>query len=128
MRDYLRALDPAVAPPRIMLHSYGGSPEMVREFTSIGGGGPGSVGARVFFSFSAVLCRRGAKKAAARVRAVPPARLLLESDLTEVAPIDAALADIVAFVGDAAEREEGEVVRQAAANFEAFYGMPWSAP
>eukprot|EP00892_Ulva_mutabilis_P003913 jgi/Ulvmu1/1894/UM012_0052.1 len=125
LRDHLRSLNPADAPPRIMLHSYGGSPEMVREFTSIGGGGAGSVGGRIFFSFSAVLCRRSVKKAAARIRAVPAARLLLESDLTEVAPIDAALADIVAVVCAATGEDEEAVVQQAARNFEAFYEPPY---
>lgn len=128
LRDYLRQLDPAAAPPRIMLHSYSGSPELVRELTSIGGGGPGSVGGRLFFSFSAVLCRRGESKAGARVRAVPPPRLLLESDLTEVAPIDAALADIAEFVAEATGRGAAEVARQAEEAFEVFYGMPYTAP
>ena len=36
LRDYLAQQNPAAAPPRIMLHSYGGSPDMVHAFTSLG--------------------------------------------------------------------------------------------
>lgn len=128
LRDYLRSLPPASAPRRIMLHSYGGSPEMVREFVSIGGGAPGSVGARIFFSFSSVLCRRSAKKSAARIRAVPPTRLLLESDLTQVQPIDDALVDIVAVVCGATGQGQEDAVRQAALNFQLFYEPPSCSP
>jgi Tat protein secretion system quality control protein TatD with DNase activity len=36
LRDALSQLSPDSAPPRIMLHSYGGSPDMVRGFLSLG--------------------------------------------------------------------------------------------
>lgn len=38
LRDCLAQLTPVTAPPRIMLHSYGGSPDMVKSFTSLGQG------------------------------------------------------------------------------------------
>jgi TatD DNase family protein len=104
-----------------MLHSYGGSPEMVREFTSIGGGAHGSVGARIFFSFSAALCRRSAAKCAARIRAVPEDRLLLESDLTEVAPMNEAMEDIVRVVGEARGWDAAQTVQQTWENMMEFY-------
>jgi hypothetical protein len=62
-------------PPAVMLHSYGGSPEEVARFVALPGVGP-----RVFFSFSSAINGRNPDKLAARIRAVPDDRLLLESD------------------------------------------------
>jgi hypothetical protein len=66
---------PGACPPAVMLHSYGGSPEEVGRFTRLKG-----IGGRFYFSFSAAINARTPEKLAARIRAVPDDRLLLESD------------------------------------------------
>lgn len=62
-------------PPAVMLHSYGGSPEDVARFCRLP-----DIGRRFFFSFSSAINGRAPDKMAARIRAVPDDRLLLESD------------------------------------------------
>jgi Tat protein secretion system quality control protein TatD with DNase activity len=62
-------------PPAVMLHSYGGSPEEVARFCLVPALGP-----RLFFSFSSAINGRTPEKLAARIRAVPDDRLLVESD------------------------------------------------
>jgi TatD DNase family protein len=145
LRGYLAALLPAAAPTRIMLHSYGGSAEMVSAFTSIGagpqqrppepgadqesggaqagcgGGGGDRVGNRIYFSFSWVLCKKSPKKAAARIAAVPADRLLLETDLTETDGMNDALCAIAEFAAAAKGWSVDETVRRTWQNFEAFY-------
>ena len=49
----LKRLGPDACPPSIMLHSFGGSPEVVAQFLK--GLPEGGLGSRVFFSFSAVI-------------------------------------------------------------------------
>ena len=68
-------LAPGTCPRAVMLHSYGGSPEEVPRFTRLPG-----IGQRFYFSFSAAINGRTPEKLAARIRAVPDDRLLLESD------------------------------------------------
>ena len=114
----LRELDEAACPPRIMLHGYGGSPEMVPSLVSIGRS-PSGVGGRLYFSFSAVSTR--SPKMLARIQAVPDDRLLLESDQTTIGDIDAGLESTIAAIADA----KGWTVEQATdmcwANFCRFY-------
>jgi hypothetical protein len=43
---------PDGVPPAVMLHSFGGSTEVIRGFVK---GLPGGVGARIYFSFSSVI-------------------------------------------------------------------------
>lgn len=177
LRDYLAQLDPLTAPPRIMLHSYGGSPDMVKSFTALGqqhaqrsrsktqsqpqghtggasehaseqnysskrshgtgeqgetsspavcgseecGGKVVSIGERMFFSFSAVLCSKSSKKAAERVAAVPDDRILLETDLTEIEGMNERLLEIAEFVAEAKGWTVEHTVEQTWRNFQAFY-------
>lgn len=44
-------LGPEQCPPRIMLHSFGGTPETVAQFTK----GLPRVGSRIYFSFSTTI-------------------------------------------------------------------------
>lgn len=69
------AQNPDSCPPRVMLHSYGGSVEEVPRFCRLPGIGP-----RFYFSFSHAINHRTPEKLRARVAAVPDDRLLLESD------------------------------------------------
>lgn len=113
LRDYLARLPANEAPPKVMLHSYGGSPDIVKSFTSL----PHSL----YFSFSSVLCAKSPKKAAQRVAAVPDDRLLLETDLSEVDSMNEALIDIAHFVADAKGWSIEHTVEQTWSNFETFF-------
>lgn len=62
-------------PPKVMLHSYGGSVEEILRFCKIP-----NIGSRFYFSFSHAINHRTPEKLRARVAAVPDDRLLLESD------------------------------------------------
>lgn len=104
MTSLQRDLDSGgAAPPRIMLHSFQGSPDMVARMVAIGGGGVGSLGARIFFSVSCgCSASAGSRvKLLARVRAMPDGRILTESDATSVADMDSALAESVRAIAKA---------------------------
>jgi Tat protein secretion system quality control protein TatD with DNase activity len=66
---------PGSCPPKVMLHSYGGSVEEIPRFCKIP-----NIGSRFYFSFSHAINHRTPEKLRARVAAVPDDRLLLESD------------------------------------------------
>jgi hypothetical protein len=66
---------PDVCPPKVMLHSYGGSVEEIPRFCKLRG-----IGDRFYFSFSHAINARTPEKLAARIAAVPDDRLLIESD------------------------------------------------
>lgn len=75
-------------PPRIMLHSFGGSVEMVRRFVSIP-----TVGDRVYFSFNTAV-KMSAATLEDKIRAVPDDRVLAESDQTSAERLEASLEDV----------------------------------
>ncbi len=62
--------------PRGVLHCFSGSAETAREAVSLG----------LYIGFTGVLTFKNAKKAAAACEAVPPDRLLLETDCPYMAP------------------------------------------
>eukprot|EP00879_Flechtneria_rotunda_P013455 GHRR01014049.1.p1 GENE.GHRR01014049.1~~GHRR01014049.1.p1 ORF type:complete len:410 (+),score=116.67 GHRR01014049.1:85-1314(+) len=69
------AKQPSACPPKVMLHSYGGSLEEIPRFHKLKG-----IGERFYFSFSHVINQRTPDKLVARIAAVPSDRLLIESD------------------------------------------------
>lgn len=75
--DFFTSLskDPDSCPPKVMLHSYGGSVEEIPRFCKLA-----NIGSRFYFSFSHAINHRTPEKLRARVAAVPDDRLLLESD------------------------------------------------
>jgi TatD DNase family protein len=60
-----------------VMHSWSGSPEMMREFETLG----------MYISFSGSITRTRNKRGHASVQAVSPDRLLLETDSPDLAPI-----------------------------------------
>lgn len=66
---------PDTCPPKVMLHSYGGSVEEISRFCKLP-----NIGERFYFSFSHAINHRTPEKLRARVAAVPDDKLLLESD------------------------------------------------
>lgn len=75
-QELLQHTPPAQLPRKIMLHSFGGSPESVVQLTRL----PHGVGARLYFSFSAAINARdagGREKLVKRIAAVPDDKLLI---------------------------------------------------
>ena len=99
-----------------MLHAYGGSPEMVRSYTSL----PHGVGRRVFFSFNRAIQINEAA-VIERIRAVPDDRVLAESDQTRVAAVEAGLVQSCQLIAEAKGWGAEETIERVRANFYAFY-------
>lgn len=134
--------DAMLLPPAIMLHSFGGAPEEAARFSALEKLCGRARGCRVYFSFSAAINARpprdnsggdggaadgggvdpSAIKLAARIRAVPADRLLLESDEVAPAALDQGLARSLALVAAARGWGLRETAERCRANFEAFYG------
>ncbi|KXU37607.1 hypothetical protein AXK11_02090 [Cephaloticoccus primus] len=74
--DVLRATKPL---PRLLLHAYSGSAELVKDFASLG----------ACFSFGAGQLAPQRTRARAAARAVPPERLLVETDMPKETAADA---------------------------------------
>lgn len=108
-------------PPKVMLHSYGGSAEMVPTFAGLPRADKDAAGGRVYFSFSAAIGAYNPSKMAALIRAVPDDRLLIETDLIAVAPMNDALCAVVHMVAEAKAWDVEHTVEQTWANFHEFY-------
>lgn len=115
------------SPPRIMLHSYGGSAEQVKDFVRLStdgshsGSASGDFGQRIFFSFSHALAQKAPEKARARIAAVPDDKLLIETDMESMAGMNQALLAIVHLVAEAKGWTQEQAVQQTWQNFKAFY-------
>ncbi|KAJ1822945.1 Cut9-interacting protein scn1 [Coemansia sp. RSA 2599] len=103
-------------PPRIMLHSYSGSPDMLRQVFL-----RGELGSRVYVSFSQFVNGRNADKSTMCMQAVPESRILVESDLHSAADTIAALEEIVAFVAGARGWSPDGARERLAANSRQFF-------
>lgn len=75
MLELFSKLTPDLCPTKVMLHSYGGSPDEIPKYCKLKG-----IGDRFFFSFSHAINGRTPEKLMARIAAVPDDRLLIESD------------------------------------------------
>ncbi|KAJ3072628.1 hypothetical protein HDU98_003206 [Podochytrium sp. JEL0797] len=85
-------------PPAIMLHSYSGSVESIRNISRY----PTAVASRFYFSFSHfVNSRTPFERMREKIRAVPDDRILVESDLHNVERVDEAVALAVELVARA---------------------------
>jgi len=73
----------AHTPPRLLLHSFAGSPDTMAAFLRLG----------AYFSFSAAVLNPNFRKAREIVRHVPCDRLLVETDYPDQAPPPGSLAD-----------------------------------
>ncbi|KAJ2724661.1 Cut9-interacting protein scn1 [Coemansia sp. Benny D115] len=100
LAEMLSAMGRAGAlPPRIALHSYSGSADMLSQMFL-----RGELGRRVYVGFSAAVNARDAgsrQRAAECLRLVPEERILVESDLGDVRSSDAALGEAVTLVAEA---------------------------
>lgn len=104
-------------PPKIMLHSYSGSPDIVRALLKL----PNNTGRRFYFSFSIGVNARS-PKAFDRIRAVPEDRILIESDLHDASGIDSAMLEACKFVATAKGWTLLETAEQIGKNAAEFLG------
>lgn len=121
LQDKLRGQDEGWCPERIMLHSYSGSPEMVKSLVAIGGASPTAVGKRLYFSFSTAINMKTPAKMLARIGAVPDDKLLIESDQVSASAVDDGLEAIVQAIADAKGWTVDEAIDRTWRNFQAFY-------
>eukprot|EP01091_Cochliopodium_minus_P004049 TRINITY_DN1396_c0_g2_i1.p1 TRINITY_DN1396_c0_g2~~TRINITY_DN1396_c0_g2_i1.p1 ORF type:complete len:309 (+),score=78.97 TRINITY_DN1396_c0_g2_i1:46-972(+) len=92
IHDVIKDLPIGDIPPKIMLHSYGGSVESIKLFLRMKG-----IGDRFYFSFSSVINMKF-KNVNEIIDSVPTDRLLLESDLDSLSHMEKSLFAICEFV------------------------------
>ncbi|CAN0077433.1 unnamed protein product, partial [Phaeothamnion confervicola] len=108
--------DPLGLPPRIALHSYSGSADMVRQLCAL----PRGVGGRVFFGFSASVNLKTESRMRAALEHVPSSRLLVESDSADSDAVLPGLLRVCRAVAAAKDMNLHEVAALAARNAELF--------
>ncbi|KAJ2537508.1 Cut9-interacting protein scn1 [Coemansia sp. RSA 1933] len=105
-------------PPRIMLHSYSGSPDMLRQALL-----RGELGKHMYVSFSWFVNGRSEKKSRECMCAVPEDRLLVESDLFDANDAFPALERIIRLVASARGWMLDETCIRLADNSRAYFGI-----
>lgn len=109
-------------PPAIALHSYGGSPDMIKAFSKLK-----LVGRRFFFGFSSAINVRnnGVDAVIANMRECPEDRILLETDIDDPGEVDALLPEIYQVLADARGWSVEDTVDRVEANCKEFFGHCW---
>lgn len=103
-------------PPRIYMHSFGGSSEFLRQLTTMK-----KYGDRFYFGFSSVINLRSPKTQDV-IRATPDDRLLLESDLCDPTRAEDELRIMLAFIADVKGWSVNDAARITRENANRFYG------
>ncbi|KAF8937552.1 hypothetical protein EDD21DRAFT_375521 [Dissophora ornata] len=108
----------SVLPPRLCMHSYGGSTDMLRAFTKL------DHPPEIFFSFSILINGRlQERKLKELILAVPEDRLLIESDHHSHTHVDLLLVEMVQKVAEIRQWTMEETVEKTARNWHRFvYG------
>jgi len=114
MSDIFR-LSPEL-PPRIFMHSFGGSEDFLRQLVKMK-----KVGTRFYFGFSSVINLRSPKTRAV-IRAVPDNRLLLESDLCDPTRAEEELRTMLAIIADIKGWSVRDAARITRENAQRFFG------
>ncbi|KAJ1971141.1 Cut9-interacting protein scn1, partial [Dimargaris xerosporica] len=91
-------------PPKIMLHSYSGSPDALRQLFQL----PADMTSRLYVSFSAAVNMRS-PQLSERIRAVPLDRLLIETDENCFDDIDQSMQTILHEVAKARDLNSSEL-------------------
>lgn len=103
-------------PPRIFMHSFGGSEDFLRQLIKMK-----KVGERFYFGFSSVINLRSPKTRAV-IRAVPDNRLLLESDLCDPTRAEEELRTMLAIIADIKGWSVRDAARITRENAQRFFG------
>ncbi|KAJ2908062.1 Cut9-interacting protein scn1 [Coemansia aciculifera] len=103
-------------PPRIMLHSYSGSPDMLQQLFL-----KGELGTRIYASYSHIVNGRNLQKTLQCIRATPQSRVLVESDLHDVSNTLPALDQAIAMVAEAYGWQLHETREKLTENARAFF-------
>ncbi|KAG0235670.1 hypothetical protein BGW42_004909 [Actinomortierella wolfii] len=115
---------PKTLPPRLCMHSYGGSVDMIKAFVKL------SPLPKMYFSFSiAINGRLNPSKFRELILAVPDDRLLIESDYhSPSAVVDATLVEMAERIANIKGWSIEETVERTAKNWHEFvYGIPPSS-
>ncbi|KAF9291263.1 hypothetical protein BGZ68_004579 [Mortierella alpina] len=107
-----------ILPPRLCMHSYGGSVDMLKAFTKL------DHAPEIFFSFSILINGRlQERKLRELILAVPEDRLLIESDHHSHSQVDQLLVEMVHKVAEIRQWTLKETVEKTARNWNRFvYG------
>ena len=110
-------------PPAIMLHSFSGSVESIKSFTTIP-----VLGSRIFFSFSSTINKKQKNekqqfKVLERIKSVADNRVLIESDQDNIGLIDDALNEALKLVSEAKQWSLEEASERCLGNFQAYYNI-----
>ncbi|KAJ2779837.1 Cut9-interacting protein scn1 [Coemansia interrupta] len=103
-------------PPHIMLHSYSGSADMLRQMFC-----RGELGGRIYVSFSQFVNGRNVEKSKQCIQAVPEDRILVESDLHDAAAASEALDSVIGLVSQARGWSADEARERLADNSRRFF-------
>ncbi|KAF9586067.1 hypothetical protein BGW38_009982 [Lunasporangiospora selenospora] len=108
----------AVLPPRLCMHSYGGSVDMIKAFTKM------DYGPDIYFSFSILINGRlQGRKLSELILAVPEDRLLIESDHHSHGQVDQLLVQLVHKIASIRQWTIEETVEKTSRNWDRFvYG------
>jgi TatD DNase family protein len=105
-------------PRAILLHSYSGSSEWMRQLVCM----KQNKGEQVYFGFSSVVNLRGWKRTLENVQKCPDDRIVVESDLVSCENVENELRKIVAFIAKAKGWSVKETARITRENADRFYG------
>ena len=103
--------------PRIMLHSYSGSPETTQQLLNL------SFSNSLYFSFSAIINKRSVKKFEYAMRNIPINRILLESDIHIEEELIPLMNEIVDMVATTLKLNKSQVIDFALHNGKEFYNI-----
>ncbi|CAG8509661.1 14255_t:CDS:10 [Acaulospora colombiana] len=108
-------------PPRICMHSYGGSVDTIKALTESQPKKKKKLQTQVYFSFSIVINERY-NRLPDLIRAVPEDRLLVESDVNSPEGLDDLMERIIKIVSDVKEWSLAFTVEKCRENFLRFIG------
>ena len=114
------AMERSLVPPRIMLHSYSGPTDLLRQLLKLRGG----IGARIYISLSTIIHRRlPEERVHDLMRAIPDDRLLLESDVHDLDLVPQAIHELAQWVSQVRGWSLEETHQKTWENACRFYGM-----
>ena len=103
--------------PKIMLHSYSGSPEITQQFLRL------SFSHTLYFSFSAIINRRSMPKFEKSIKCIPLNKLLAETDVSRKNELKVCMDEILNMIANVLTLDIEKVKTICLDNAKAFYGI-----